>query len=540
MTNSPFCPGDKVVGYCRYSGGEEQGLKNTSTDEQEAAIRRFCDENGLILVKVYADPFVSGRSTKGRDHYLEMMSDLLHGKKKKTDITGLIAWDFERLHRNMDQAQLDAARLRMAGYKIYSIQQPVMDNGPFARVMEAMYFASAQNQSDMISADVRRALQNNFQKYKVIPRSCIPDGWIAVEVDMGFYSNGKKRTGYKAEPDPDLAPRIREAIDLRLHGATLDEMRIIIGGPFANKQRVYMKRLMLKPLLYGQMTYGETIMDDYCEPIIDKETFDNLQLYNRYAPREHERPQGHFSKNRPLLSDMLYCGVCGKKAFLDRRKAKGRLYETYYCNDKHIGFRRQILDNLVIEKGIELLSDKQYEKDVRSIVDTLKSPFSDEVDNNKVNAEIAKIDRKIARISSAIEESDETPVTLVKRLSELEKQREEYAQSLQPADNPDARNKILDECDRVRLSILEVLKNEKSTTEELRNALSLFIHSIVIYPDSKVLIRHTLPGFGKVASTTSGEVTAPPVAVLRYSQLFESWFYCQGSAPRQTDPSFNI
>ena len=518
----PFQPGDKVVGYARYSGGEEQGLKNTSTDEQEAAIRAFCEQNALNLVRVYADPFVSGRSTKGREHYLEMMSDLLHGKKKRTGIAGLIAWDFERLHRNMDQAQLDAARLRMAGYKIYSLQQPVMDNGPFARVMEAMYFASAQNQSDMISADVRRALQNNFQKYKVIPRSSIPDGWIPVEVDMGFYSNGKKRTGYKAEPDPNLVPKIREAIDQRLHGATLDEMRIIIGGPFANKQRVYMKRLMLKPLLYGQMTYGETIMDDYCKPIIDKETFDNLQLYNKHAPREHERPQGHFSKNRPLLSDMLYCGVCGKKAFLDRRKAKGKLYETYYCNDKHVGFRRHILDNLVIEKGIELLSDEQYQKDVRSIVDTLKSPFSEDVNTNQINTEIAKIDRKIARISSAIEDSDEAPVTLVKRLSELEKQRAEYAQSLQSADDPEARNKILDECDRVRHSILEILKNEKSSTDELRSALSLFIHSIVIYPESKVLIRHTLPGFGKVASTTSGAVTAPPRAVSRYSQLFET------------------
>lgn len=110
--NSPFKIGDRVVAYCRYSGGEEQGLKDTSTDEQEAAIRQFCEQNNLNLVKVYADPFVSGRSTKGRDHYLEMMSDLLHAKRKKTGIEGLIAWDFERVHRNYDQAQLDAARLR--------------------------------------------------------------------------------------------------------------------------------------------------------------------------------------------------------------------------------------------------------------------------------------------------------------------------------------------------------------------------------------------------------------------------------------------
>ena len=519
---SPFKAGDKVVGYARYSGGEEQGLKNTSTDEQEAAIRRFCEDNELYLVKVYADPFVSGRSTKGREHYLEMMSDLLHKKQRKSEIVGLIAWDFERLHRNMDQAQLDAARLRMAGYKIYSLQQPVMDNGPFARVMEAMYFASAQNQSDMISADVRRALQSNFMKYKVIPRTNIPDGWIPIPVDMGFYSNGKPRTGYKAEPDPELANRIRQAIDKRFQGATLDEMKMIIGNPFVNKQRVYIQRLMRKPLLFGQMTFGGTTMDNYCEPIIDKDTFDKLQIYNAHAPREHCKPQGHFSTNRPLLSDMLYCGVCGKKAFLDRRYAKGHKYETYYCNGYHVGFRREIIENLVISKGIELLSDDNYRHDVEAIVAALKSPFPDEVDNNKVNDEIAKIDRKIARISSAIEDSDESPATLVKRLAELEKERAEYAQSLQPADDIDSCAKILDEADRIRLSIIQVLQNEKSTTDELRNALSLFIHSVVIYPDNKVLIRHTLPGFGKVAGTNSGEVTAPLRAVSRYSQLFET------------------
>ena len=168
---SPFQPGDKVVGYCRYSEGVEQGQKDTSTEEQAAAIRQFCEAHELQLVRIYADPYASGRSVKGRDHYLEMLSDLL--KKKKPDIQGLILWDWERYGRNYNQAQLDAARLRMAGYKLFSMQQPILDDGPFAHVLEAMYFASAQNQSDMISADVTRALQHNFRTYKVLPRSSI-------------------------------------------------------------------------------------------------------------------------------------------------------------------------------------------------------------------------------------------------------------------------------------------------------------------------------------------------------------------------------
>lgn len=521
----PFSEGDRVVAYCRYSGGDEQGLKNTSTDEQKEAIRRFCEQNKLDLIKVYADPFVSGRSTKGREHYLEMMSDLLHAKKGIAKPVGIVAWDFERLHRNMDQAQLDAARLRMAGYKIYSLQQPVVDNSPFARVMEAMYFASAQNQSDMISADVHRALQSNFKKYKVIPRSNIPDGWIAIPVSMGTFSNGQPRTGYKAEPDPILAPRIRQAIENRLNGATLEEMRVIIGGVFADKPKEYMRRLMLKPLLYGQFTYGGTTMENYCAPIIEKEIFDKLQIYNEYAPKEHERPQGHYSKDRPLLSGLLYCGVCGKKVFINRRKAKGRLYETYYCNDKHIGYRKNILDNLVVSKGIELLSEEKYQEDVKTIVSTLKSPFINQVDNNTLASEINKIDAKIKRILSVLEDLDQPPITLVKRLSELESKRSELASQMESHTDSSSNEKILEECNRIRKSLIEVLGNEKSTTEELRNALSVFIHSVVIYPDNKVLIRHTLPGFAAVASTTSREVTAPPRAVSAYSQLFESLCY---------------
>lgn len=40
----------------------------------------------------------------------------------------------------------------------------------------------------------------------------------------------------------------------------------------------------------------------------------------------------------------------------------------YYCNGKHVGFRREILDKLVIEKEIELLCDEQFRKDVRTVM----------------------------------------------------------------------------------------------------------------------------------------------------------------------------
>ena len=515
--NSPFKIGDRVVAYCRYSGGEEQGLKDTSTDEQEAAIRRYCDDHGLELVKVYADPFVSGRSTKGRDHYLEMMSDLLHAKRKKTGVEGLIAWDFERVHRNYDQAQLDAARLRMAGYKIYSLQQPIIDNGPFAHVLEAMYFASAQNQSDMISADVKRALQHNFVTHKVIPRSCIPDGWVAVRVDMGVYSNGEPRIGYKAEPDPDMVEPIRQAVEARIAGAPIREVKHLLGQRFARHPEK-VEKLMQKPLLYGSMTYGGTTIEDYCTPIIDRATFDRLQVANSAGKAKVRRPgSGAYSKDRAMLSGLCWCGVCGQRAYINRRTAKGRVYESYYCNHKHAGFRREVLENLILDAAEDLLTGEKYETAKAALMrNRLAEEAQKAQDAETIRAQIAAIDRKIDGLTEAIAENPHSRALALK-LADLEAKRDNLSASMEtPAEAQfEAFGDVLDS---LRDNTLSVLKDEKSSTDDLRTALSLFVSAVILYPDGEVVITHTVPGLAKVESELSGTQTAPPEDDALYSQ----------------------
>lgn len=421
---SPFSRGDKVVAYCRYSEGDEQGLKNQSTEEQAAAIRAFCDQNGLELVKVFADPFASGRSVAKRDHYLEMLSFLLH--KKKPDIQGVVLWDYERYGRNYDRAQYDAAQLRMAGYKIYSLQQPIAGSGPFDHVLEAMYFASAQNQSDMISADVKRALQNNFQKWRVIPRSCIPEGWIAVPVQMGFLSDGSPRVGYRAEPDPYLMPSIRQAVELRISGASIAEIKHLLGPAFSGRPEK-VERLFAKPLLYGSMTYGGTTIEEYCTPIIDRATFDRLQVANSSGKAKIRKPgSGAWSKDRALLSGLLFCGVCGEHVYINRRKAKGRVYETYYCNHKHSNFRRALLDELILSAAADLLTGEKYQTAKTKLVDAMRQAEAQEVeDRGAILTEIMILDKRLDNLTEAIADAPHSASLLLK-LAELEAKREIY------------------------------------------------------------------------------------------------------------------
>ena len=501
---SPFKTGDKVVAYCRYSEGDEQGLKNQSTEEQADAIRRFCTDNNLHLVRVFADPFASGRSVAKRDHYLEMLSYLLH--KKKPDVQGVVLWDFERYGRNYDQAQLDAARLRMAGYKLFSLQQPIVDNGPFSHVLEAMYFASAQNQSDMISADVKRALQHSFTTYKVIPRSSIGWGWMPQPVDMGFYSDGSKRTGYRAVPDPVKADLIRQAVKARLRGASLTQCRQILG----NNSNLNIKRLFSKPLLYGSMTYGDTTIEDYCEPILDRQTFDELQTFEQTHHRKQVGRQGGWSADPPMLSGMLYCAECGGPMYIYRRKSKGHLYCSYYCEAGCFrGIKQDILEPFIITLCGDILTPENIR---RWVNDLTSQPDTEYIKayRESTEAELAAVDRKISNVVGII--VDHPSDILSEKLFELETQRkvlQSRLQSLTQRDSAaiDTETLYKSAMDLTNV-ILTTLRSPKATDETKRSALSLFIRSIVVDKKGNVIINYLPPGFDP--KVVGGPDIAPP------------------------------
>ena len=255
-------------------------------------------------------------------------------------------------------------------------------------------------------------------------------------------------------------------------------------------------------------------MENYCSPIIDKETYNKLQLYNETAPKKTKRPgSGAWSKDRALLSDLAYCGVCGEKAYINRRKAKGHTYETYYCNHKHAGYSRDVLDDLVLEKAQELLTGQQWQDTKKRILDSFSTAGSGKIDKVSVREEIAKIDKKITTLTDMLAEAGLASRALLLKIADLEAQREDLSRRLASAQTVTPIDMMEKTAESLRDSILEVLNNEKSSTDDLRTALSLFISAVILYPDGKILIHHTLPGLRKVETSPtvpSSQVESEP------------------------------
>ena len=222
----PFSPGDRVVAYVRYSGGEEQGLKDRSTKEQRDAIRQLCEEKNLVLEYVYEDAAISGTSTVGRDGFHLMINELRKPEARKA-IAGVIVWSLSRFSRNFDDSQFFKAELRRLGYQIFSMSDKVEDMLD-GRLLESINDYLNEKYARQVSFNVKRALRSDFLNFGVIP-GFPPYGFRRAPVDLPPKRDGTKRTRYRWEPDPLQVPFVIKAFQMR-------GRRFLYGNPPYDKQ----------------------------------------------------------------------------------------------------------------------------------------------------------------------------------------------------------------------------------------------------------------------------------------------------------------
>jgi len=327
MKSHPFPPGSQVCAYLRDSGGERQ---DQSVERQETAARQWCSEQGLVLTQIFRDEARPGSSTVGRDGFQAMMR---HFRTRDCPERGLVIWNYQRFARDVDDAQYFRADLRRRGFTLHSLNDDIPD-GPMGRLFEAALDWKNEQFLLDLSTDVKDGLKNLVIRYGAVPGTP-PTGFRREPVSIGQRRDGREHRVHKWAPDPELVPLIRQSFEMKLAGRSLSEINRathLFGS--LNSYTTFFRN----PLYKGQLRYGDLVIDDYCDPLVDPQTWDRVQaLLEKHArhrnlsgdnPRHPRRTTSTY-----LLSGLAYCALCGSPlSGLTSKFKRGDIYERYECS----------------------------------------------------------------------------------------------------------------------------------------------------------------------------------------------------------------
>jgi DNA invertase Pin-like site-specific DNA recombinase len=530
----PFSPGDHVIAYLRDSGHEKQ---EASVAQQESELRQFCVTNGLILDEAYKDEERQGSSDETRVRLAEMMHDLRHG----LPVEGVLVWSSSRFARNSIHAQFYRAEIRKLGYTFHSITGQNIE-GPESIIFEALDDYKNERYLADLSIDVKRGLRSLVRDHGCVPGAA-PTGFKREQVLIGNHRDGKPRLAHKWIPDEDVAPRVLQAFQMRASGSSLAEINAAtrLFGSINSFRTFFCNKIYL-----GILTFGDDlVLPEYCEPMVDKPTWDAVQViqgnYTRYknlpggSPLHPRRVSSNY-----LLSGLVHCARCGSPLFGRSHPQKnGSKNISYYCTqayNKRNCTKQRIPARAVEASILSALKIAYLTPEILAIARNkiialnAEKQAEQKVQRRKLTAELAETRRQITNLTSAIAENGHTRAML-NRMNDLELKETEFQNMIAEFDAK-FQNEVPDFEPDVARGLIELLDNyfPKADIQTQRRILSGMVSRVdvdrdgrrifgvitVFYPPSDASAPTGSPGGGGYVRMRT-EPSGPP----RYTHIIE-------------------
>lgn len=477
--DNPFLPGARLAAYLRDSGGDQQDLSIT---HQETALTAWASKNGLILAKLFKDEARPGASVIKRTAFQEMIAHFHHPDCQEV---GLVVWSFSRFARSLDDAQFYKADLRRRGYIIHSLTDQI-PNDSNGRFFESAIDWMNEHFREDLSINVRNGLQDNFKRLGAIP-GVPPRGFIRKPIDLGEFRDGHPHILHRWIPDPEIIPTIQLAFHMRAAGSPLAEIHA--ATRLYTSVSSYLDMFTNK-IYIGTLEFGETTMENYCDPIIDPLTWSAVQArVKRHAAHHNLSPNNPDNPRRVgspfLLSGLATCARCG--SLLTGNNS--RTYQAYICSAAHRlhtcdlpNIPRLALEAAVIDDlSQNILEPHNLQNLQTALQDRLhqsQAIYNHQIREHKKS--LATIHRKINHIAAAIAEHGHSR-TLLQSLELLEADetvlRTQIAQ-LESQHKTPIPNLTLDDLTAASSQITALLHSDDAALK--RSLLHGMIRSIVI------------------------------------------------------------
>jgi DNA invertase Pin-like site-specific DNA recombinase len=416
----PFSPGDKLVAYLRDSGHEEQEL---SIQQQKNHLQNWAQQHGYTITKIYTDSS-TGTTTAGRDQFHAMMQ---HLRAKDCPETGLIVWKWNRFARNIDDAQFYRADLRRRGITLDSLNEDIPP-GSQGRFFEAAIDWMNQRYIEDLSTDTKRGLKELVENYGCVPGTP-PCGFKRQRVVISTRRDGEPHVAHKWVPDPNLVPLVQKAWRMRAGGATY---RQIARTTQLYKTKNSYPTFFRNKLYIGILEYGDLVIENYCDPIIDQQTWDAVQAINRKNKQRHKQRQTAAHKRKGhayALSGIAYCARCGSALTGRYTTAKGKRYYYYECTRHHNrrdcglpAIPKETLEQTILDQLTAYLSDPPGIQALTQAQRRQQQHGHEQLtaERNAYAQKQAQTTRKINNITAAIAQSGHSG-SLLEKLTQLER-----------------------------------------------------------------------------------------------------------------------
>ena len=489
---------NKAVIYARYSSHSQN---EQSIETQIDICRSYARKHNLNIVQIYEDKAKSG-TNDNRESFQQMLSD-----SSKKGFSHVIVYNLSRFARNSTESVMNEMILSKNGVDVLSATENVNgdDDDPIASLMKNIMRGVNEYYSKNTAKNIRDGLRTNARKGLSIGGYTLP---------LGYKSNANKEIII----DEEMAPHVRKIFEMYHEHCSMAEIVRYLNlhgiktsrGIEFNKNSI--RRIVTNPKYNGKYIFKGEEMPVGIPPIVDKKLFEEVQNLVEQKHVSHSR------KSDYLLTDKLYCGLCGAKMTGAVAKHK---YHYYKCVNSKGSLKtchkekvdREFIEELVIKETRKMLT----KENIRIIADNVIAFLEQEKDLSeikKLQKSLKKCEQEIESLLASIRQATSDNVRNL-LISELEKAQEQQKGLKAQLEFEEANNMPVT-ASEIRFYLTELKKGNINTKKYKRALIDTFIYKIYLY-DEKMVINYTtqesndikLPDQNLVLSSLEGTI-APP------------------------------
>lgn len=445
-----------------------------SPDSQLRLIKDFAINNDFDLPEEYIF-YDDGISAKGSniDKRKSFNNMIAFAKDKEHPIDAILVWKFSRFARNQEQSIVFKNLLKKNNVDVISISEPVGDD-IYGSLIERIIEWMDEFYLIRLSGEVKRGMTEKASRGEAMCRGA-----------FGYTLNGKT---YIQNDDAKTVQYIFNSFlagnGYRKIATQLDSMgvRTYRGNKPDNR---FVEYILQNPVYIGKIRWSPDgrkskdrykgdnsnvmIVDGQHEPIIDQETFDQVQTLIQERKKKYGRHQRSEQPIQFMLKGLVRCSNCNSTLVYQSTKDPAMQCHSYargVCKvSHHLSVKRA--NEAVIENIEQSLNDLNFDITVKENIEIAKIDY-----DALIKAEQDRIKRASDAFDDGIDALDE-----YKRKKRMYQGRIEQLKELKNAQNESESLDIEAFADRVR-DVLSIVKNPEVTQQTKNEALRSIIDHI--------------------------------------------------------------